>query len=99
MVWVGLAFLTLIGSGRSPQGIHDLIDSLDSGQPGWLAAIDRHAESLVAHRGLAVAVVFAVICVVVAGGVFLPARPGSGDARGGRPHRRSSSGSSVRTSA
>jgi len=73
VVWVGLAFLALIGSGRSPQGIHDLIDTLNAGQPGWLAAIDRHAGSLVAHRGLAVAIVFAVICLVVGYGVFLPA--------------------------
>ncbi len=73
-VWLGMAFLTMVGSGRSPQGIHDLIDSLDSGQPGWLAAIDRNAESVVAHRGLAVAVVFTVICVVAAGGVYLPVR-------------------------
>jgi hypothetical protein len=72
-VWVGMAFLTLIGSGRSPQGIHDLIDSLNSGQPGWLAAIDSHAASLVANEGLAVALVFAVLCLAVALGVFLPA--------------------------
>jgi len=75
VVWVGLALLSLIGSGRSPQGIHDQIDTLDTGQPGWLAAIDRHAASLVAHRGLVVAIVFAVLCLVVAYGVFLSARP------------------------
>lgn len=74
VVWTGLALLALIGSGRSAQGIHDLIDTLNVGQPRWLAAIDRHAGSLVAHRGLAVAVVFAVICLVVAYGAFLPAR-------------------------
>jgi hypothetical protein len=72
VVWAGLAFLSLFGSGRSPQGIHDLINTLDSGQPGWLAAVDAHAQSLVAGRGLAVAGVFAVICVLVAVGVFLP---------------------------
>jgi hypothetical protein len=74
VVWVGLALLTLIGSGRSPQGVHDLIDSLNSGQPAWLAAIDRHAESLVAHQGLAVAAVFAATCLVVAMGVLFSAR-------------------------
>jgi hypothetical protein len=54
VVWVGMAFLALIGSGRSPQGTQGLIASLDSRQPGWLAAIDRNAESLVAHHGLVV---------------------------------------------
>ena len=66
--------LALIGSGRSPQGVHDLIDGLKAGQPGWLAALDRHAESLVAHQGLTVALVFAALCVVVALSVFLPVR-------------------------
>lgn len=73
VVWIGMALLTLLGSGRSPQGVHDLIDSLDSGQPRWLGAIDRHAASLVAHRGIVVAVVFALICLLVAYGVYLPA--------------------------
>ncbi|MGO8860916.1 MAG: hypothetical protein ACLQRH_09140 [Acidimicrobiales bacterium] len=71
-VWAGLGVLALLGSGRSPEGLHDLIESLDSGQPGWLSGIDRHAESLVANHGLAVAIVVALICVVVALGVFLP---------------------------
>ena len=73
VVWFGLALLALIGSGRAPQGVHDLIDSLNVGEPGWLAAIDRHAESVVANHGLTVALVFSVICVVVALGVFGPA--------------------------
>jgi hypothetical protein len=72
-VWVGLAFLALIGSGRSPQGTQSLIASLDSHQPAWLAAIDRNARSLVAHHGLVVALAFVVICLVVAFGVFLRA--------------------------
>jgi hypothetical protein len=72
VTWVGLACLTLIGSGRSPQGVRDLIDNLNTGEPGWLSAIDRHTASLVANHGLAVALVFASICLVVAYGVFLP---------------------------
>jgi hypothetical protein len=73
VVWVGMGVLALIGSGRAPQGVRDLIAGLESGQPGWLADIDRHAESLVAHQGLVVAMVFAAICLVVALGAFLPA--------------------------
>lgn len=72
VVWVGLALLFLVGAGRSPQGTHNIIQNLNSGQPGWLSAIDRHAESLVAHEGMMVATVFAAACLVVAAGVFLP---------------------------
>jgi hypothetical protein len=69
-VWIGLALLALIGSGRAPQGIHDVIVGVDTGQPGWLAAIDRHAASIVSGHGLTVAVALAAVCVVVALGVF-----------------------------
>ena len=72
IVWIGLAYLSLIGSGRSPQGVHDLIDGNVAGEPGWLATIDRHTATSVANHGLAVAIVVAVICTVVALGVFLP---------------------------
>ena len=39
--WGLLALLSLVGSGRSPQALHDLVAGLNSGQPGWLAHIDR----------------------------------------------------------
>ncbi len=51
VVWVLMAFLTMIGSGRSPQGIHDVIDNVSKGEPGWLATLDRHVESLVSQQG------------------------------------------------
>ncbi len=71
-VWGLLAVLALVGSGRSPQALHDLVAGLNSGQPGWLAHIDRYTESLFLHHGTPLAVLLAVICVVVALGVFLP---------------------------
>lgn len=72
VVWVGLALLSLLGAGRSPQGLHTTINTLNAGQPGWLSGIDKHAAALVAGRGLTIALVFAAICVVVALGPFLP---------------------------
>jgi hypothetical protein len=72
VAWAGLAVLALLGSGRSPQGIYDLIDGLSPGEPGWLLAIDRHAGTLVSHEGLAVAVTVAAVCLVVGAGIFLP---------------------------
>lgn len=77
-VWVGvwglLAVLALVGSGRSPKALHDLVAGLDTGQPGWLARIDRSSESFFLHHGTTAAVLLAVVCVVVAAGVFLPPR-------------------------
>ena len=52
-----------------------MIAGMTDGEPGWLAALDRGAASLVAHQGLAASIVLAIALVVVAAGVYLPARP------------------------
>jgi hypothetical protein len=67
-----LAILSLVGSGRSPQALHDLVAGLDNGQPGWLAHLDRSSESLFLHHGSTMAVLLAVVCIIVAAGVFAP---------------------------
>ena len=72
VAWGILAVLSLVGSGRSPQALHDLIAGLNSGQPGWLAHIDRSSESLFLHHGTTMAILLAFVCVVVAAGVFMP---------------------------
>jgi hypothetical protein len=72
VVWGLLAVLALVGSGRSPQALHDLVANLNSGQPGWLAHIDRSSATLFLHQGTTLAILLAVVCVVVAVGVFLP---------------------------
>jgi len=71
-VWGVLAVLALVGSGRSPQALHDLVAGLDSGQPGWLGHVDRISETFFLHHGTTAAVLLAVVCAVVAAGVFLP---------------------------
>ena len=78
VVWFGLASF-MIGAGRSPQGTRDIIASVNSGQPGWLATIDRHTMSLVAGRGLAVALVLTVVFLAIGASILAP-RPW---ARGG----------------
>ena len=73
VVWGILAILSVVGSGRSPQALHDLVAGLNNGgQPGWLAHIDRSSESLFLHHGTLMAILLAIVCVIVAGGVFLP---------------------------
>jgi hypothetical protein len=70
-VWGLLAVLSLVGSGRSPQALHDLVAGVNNGgQPGWLAHIDRSTESLFLHQGTTMAVLLSIVCVIVAVGVF-----------------------------
>jgi hypothetical protein len=71
-VWSVLAILSLVGSGRSPQALHDLVAGINNGQPGWLARIDRSSESLFLHHGTTMSILLAIVCVIVAAGVFAP---------------------------
>jgi hypothetical protein len=71
-VWGLLALLSVVGSGRSPQALHDLVAGLNSGQPGWLAHIDRVSESFFLSHGTPAAILLGVVCLIVAVGVFLP---------------------------
>ena len=71
VVWGTLAVLALVGSGRSPQALHDLVAAY-TGQPGWLARIDRATASMFLRHGTTAAILLAVVCVVVAVGVYLP---------------------------
>ena len=72
VLWALMAFLTMIGSGRSPQGVRDVIDHASQGEPSWLATLDRHVESLISQQGLTVAVVLTATFLVVAVAIFLP---------------------------
>jgi hypothetical protein len=71
VVWGVLALLAVVGSGRSPQALHDLVAAY-TGQPGWLGHIDRATASMFLHHGTRAAILLAVVCAVVAVGVFLP---------------------------
>ena len=104
MLWLSLAYFALQPGNRAPQALHDMITSMESGEPGWLAAIDRNAAALVAHQGLAASIVLAAALVLIAVGVYLPPPAARGHPdpghRGGRgdlgrrrgirdhPHRR-----------
>ncbi len=76
VLWTGLACLALLPANLAPQAPHDTIAGLESGEPGWLAAIDRHAAALVAGRGLAVSMALAAALILIAAGIYLPA-PGA----------------------
>jgi hypothetical protein len=72
VMWALLALFSVVGSGRSPQALHDLVAGLNVGQPGWLMRINRSSEALFLHHGTTLAVLLAAVCLVIAVGVFLP---------------------------
>ena len=72
-LWLSLAYFALLPANRAPQALNGMIAGMASGEPGWLAAIDRNAAALVAHQGLAASVVLAIALAAIAVGVYLPA--------------------------
>jgi len=73
VLWLSLAYFALLPGNRAPQALNGMIAGMESGEPGWLAALDRGAASLVAHQGLAASIVLAAALVIIAVGVYLPA--------------------------
>jgi hypothetical protein len=73
-LWALLALLSLLGSGRSPRALRDLVAGVSSGEPGWLGRIDVSGESFLLHHGTSAAMALAVVCLLVGAGVFLPPR-------------------------
>jgi len=72
VLWLSLVYFALLPGNRAPQALNGMIAGMESGEPGWLAALDRGAASLVAHQGLAASIVLAIALVIIAAGVFLP---------------------------
>ena len=76
VLWLSLAYFSLLPANRAPQAVNGMIADMNSGEPGWLAAIMRGAASLVAGQGLAVSIALAVAFVLIAVSVCLPPRAG-----------------------
>jgi hypothetical protein len=74
LLWLSLAYFALTPGNRAPQGVNGMIAGMESGEPAWLQDLQKGAASLVAGQGLAASVVLAVALVLIAVGVYLPAR-------------------------
>jgi len=72
VLWLSLAYFALTPANRAPQAMSGMIGRMESGEPGWLSAIERGGASLLANQGLAASVVLAAALAVIAVGVYLP---------------------------
>jgi hypothetical protein len=75
-LWGSFAYFAIQAANRTAQGLHDMVAGMADGEPGWLAALDRNAASLLAGTGAMWSVILAVAFAVIAAGIFLPA-PGA----------------------
>jgi hypothetical protein len=72
VLWLSLAYFALLPGSRAPQGLSGMISGMESGEPGWLASLDKSAASLIGNQGLAASIMLAIALVVIAVGVYLP---------------------------
>jgi hypothetical protein len=77
-LWGSFGYFALLGANRAAQGLHSMMTGMATGEPGWLASLDRGTASLLAGRGTGVSVALAVLFVVIAAGVYLPGRGARG---------------------
>lgn len=68
--WSLLAVLSVVGSGRQPGALRDLVTGLSSGEPGWLAHIDKVSAAFLFHHATMVAVLLGALCVLAALSVY-----------------------------
>lgn len=75
LIWAStlsvLAILALVGSGRQPKALQQLVAGLDSGQPGWLAHIDTVSESFFLHHGTPAAILLAAVLTIAAVSIYV----------------------------
>jgi hypothetical protein len=74
VLWLSFSYFALLPAHRAPQALSSTFAGLESGEPGWLAAIERDAAALVVGQGPAASIVLAVVFAVIAVSVCLPGR-------------------------
>jgi hypothetical protein len=72
-LWGSMAYFALQAATMAPQGLHDMLSSMASSEPGWIASIDHGAATLLAQHGQQASAVLAVAFEIIAIGIFLPA--------------------------
>jgi hypothetical protein len=72
VIWGGLAALNLQPANFTAGGLHDMIDGMGDGQPGWLKALIDTFTDLSAHNGIPLTIIGTVILALIAFGIFLP---------------------------
>jgi len=78
VLWLSLAYFELTPDNRAPGGVSGMIAGMESGEPVWLQDLQKAGASLVGNQGLAASIVLAVALMLIAVGVYLPARIAKG---------------------
>lgn len=77
LLWAASAHFLLQPENRTPHALPNAIAGLATGEPGWLAGMDRAVAGAVGSHGAAVTIALAVACLATGAGALWPrtARP------------------------
>jgi hypothetical protein len=65
-LWGSLAGFALLPANRSPNGLGTMLSGLESGEPGWIRAMDAFGTRVLSQHGATASVIIAVLCVLAA---------------------------------
>jgi hypothetical protein len=68
-LWGSFAYFLLLPENRAPDGVSQVF-AFTVGQPGWLTTVMNEISRLSSARGIEISVALAVLCLLVASGVF-----------------------------
>ena len=72
LLWASSAYFLLQPANRTPFALHNAVAGLATGEPGWLAGLDRAVAGAVAGPGAAISITAAVLCLAIGAGVLWP---------------------------
>jgi hypothetical protein len=73
LLWGSGAYFLLLAASRAAGALRAMIVGGTAGEPGWIAAAERGAGSLIGTHSTAVTIGLAVLFALIAVGVFVPA--------------------------
>ncbi len=73
VLWGSFGYFILQAANRAPDAFRATFTGLASGEPGWIAALDRGLASAAGDHGLALSIGLAVVFVAAGSGIFWPA--------------------------
>lgn len=72
--WGLFVIETLLPANRAPSALHDMIAGMATGEPSWVASLNRLAATVLARHGTQASIRLATLFAAVAVSVFAPSR-------------------------
>jgi hypothetical protein len=73
VLWLSFAYEAVLPDNRSPSALHDMVAGMSDGEPGWVKSINNGGARVIGDRGTEFSVVLAVLFLLIALAVFVPA--------------------------